>query len=279
MMRVRVVSTAGYWAFTLTLFVGLGASRLSAEPFNPGCDLPSALGDRQAIDDSCPTWGDAATNEHKEQNRAKNNFCASGSPATVTVFTLAQLQNAVEQRPDIKWGGRTRLPEDRTVLRNLRKTSNGEWVGEGTLVRFVGFILEAHTANKESVNCNKAKATNYDIHIALHNDKGADHCQSITAEMSPHLRRALWQSKILNQITDHPVRITGHLFFDASHVPCAGLEVKKGNPRRVSDWEIHPVYAIEVCRNKSVGSCGITNETKWMSLEDFVAEFLETGEE
>jgi hypothetical protein len=78
---------------------------------------------------------------------------------------------------------------------------------------------------------------------------------------------------------DHPVRITGHLFVDASHLPCDGLEPRKGHPRRVSDWEIHPVYDIEVCRNKPLRSCRITNDAKWMSLAGFEAEYLTTEEE
>ena len=80
-------------------------------------------------------------------------------------------------------------------------------------------------------------------------------------------------------MTDHPVRITGHLSFEASHLLCDGLEPRKGHPRRVSDWEIHPVYDIEVCRNKSLRSCTITNDAKWISLADFEAEYLTTEEE
>lgn len=41
-----------------------------------------------------------------------------------------------------------------------------------------------------------------------------------------------------------PVRVTGQLFFDASHGPCVGGRGSAPRPRSI--WEIHPVYAIDV---------------------------------
>ena len=49
----------------------------------------------------------------------------------------------------------------------------------------------------------------------------------------------------------HPLqlRLTGQLFYDASHKPCVfsgGKIVERHSPERRSIWEIHPIYRIEV---------------------------------
>jgi hypothetical protein len=53
------------------------------------------------------------------------------------------------------------------------------------------------------------------------------------------------------------VRLTGPLFYDASHDPCT--PTKKSSPARRSIWEIHPLYGIEV----KVGG-------QWQKFEDWV---------
>jgi hypothetical protein len=65
--------------------------------------------------------------------------------------------------------------------------------------------------------------------------------------------RALRRGKLSRSPAPHP---TGHLFFDGSHKPCTG-RTPHGSSRRVSAWEIHSLYAIEVCINTSIsGSRG-----------------------
>jgi hypothetical protein len=61
-----------------------------------------------------------------------------------------------------------------------------------------------------------------------------------------------------------PVRVTGHLFFDSSHVPCAGGQPVPSNPKRFSLWEVHPIYQLEVC----TGNCD--GDGQWSSLSDWV---------
>lgn len=46
----------------------------------------------------------------------------------------------------------------------------------------------------------------------------------------------------------HPVMFAGQLFYDASHGPAGG-------PDRAAAWEVHPVYAIWVCRNEKLSQC------------------------
>ena len=65
----------------------------------------------------------------------------------------------------------------------------------------------------------------------------------------------------------NPVRIRGPLFFDASHVPCA--PDKEANPARLWLWEIHPVYAIDVCSETTIAACRIDDESLWTPLNEF----------
>jgi hypothetical protein len=67
------------------------------------------------------------------------------------------------------------------------------------------------------------------------------------------------------------------LFFDGSHRPCTRT-TPHGSSRRISAWEIHPVYAIEVCINTSLSGCPRTDATKWQPLHKWL-QALEEEEE
>jgi hypothetical protein len=58
------------------------------------------------------------------------------------------------------------------------------------------------------------------------------------------------------------------LFFDASHTPCKGQNDTKTNPKRVSIWEIHPVYHFEVCKFKTLAACPANDNSKWDHLHN-----------
>lgn len=75
-----------------------------------------------------------------------------------------------------------------------------------------------------------------------------------------------WNRTALNKI-HKPVRITGQLFFDASHLPCSGGIAGSGDPARCSNWEIHPVYAVDVCKNASLSACSFDNASVWVPLD------------
>jgi hypothetical protein len=51
--------------------------------------------------------------------------------------------------------------------------------------------------------------------------------------------------------------------FDASHVPCKNGAPVGSNPRRVSLWEIHPIYSFEVCPSGDCAGGG------WVPIESF----------
>jgi hypothetical protein len=242
-----------------------------AEPFATGCGpLPfKPIAKPHAIDKSCGREGIADTPAHRAQNRAKNNFCASGAPLTLNLSQFADLQSAAETA-GIVFGARDRLPPDRSALTGLIDDGFGGQLGEGRTVRVAAFVVDAKNSNKskgESVNCNKPGATNNDIHISLGKNPDDDLCETVTAEITPHFRPDAWTKDNLLGVGARPVRITGQLFFDASHKPCSNGQ--GAAPQRISLWEIHPVYAVDVCRNRKLSSCDPKDDSKWEALDSW----------
>ena len=107
-----------------------------------------------------------------------------------------------------------------------------------------------------------------DIHIAFGSHADSQECEGVSAEIIPHYRPASWNEighfetyssktkkytpnpAMASRLQAHVYRITGQLFFDASHRACpCGTTC---SPKRSSEWEIHPVYGIEVQVGKRV---------------------------
>jgi hypothetical protein len=249
--------------------------------FTPACTLPfdSIKQDGLAIDSKCGDSGCAAADTpNGMQNLAKNNFCATNAAVTVTPADLKQLQ-ADAKTKGVTFGGESQVPTDRSVLQGF--DIGGKTVGEGTLVHMAAFIIETHPADVtsgESVNCKQKGALLNDVHMALGLKYGANECSSVTAEISPHFRPKAWSPvfKVAAKgagkaapVTKFPLRITGQLFFDASHVPCKGLTAVGSNPKRQSLWEIHPIYAIDVCSKTTLAACSADDDSVWTPLDQW----------
>jgi hypothetical protein len=241
--------------------------------FNPGCALPfdAIKSEGLVIDKTCGNDGTAtADSPGAKQNEVKNNFCATGAPVALTFSSFDQLQQAAASK-NVTFGGEEQLPKDRSVLAGLLNT-NGQQVGEGSVVTLEGIVFDARHSNTtvlqengESVNCKSGDLDMNDIHIELAESADRlnpqDECKTVTAEISPHFRPASWNRFDVNAkeaplvhglpLKGVKVRITGQLFFDASHKPC--VNGKGSAPKRRSIWEIHPVYAIEVFDTASNG--------------------------
>lgn len=248
----------------------------------------SRLAQTHEIDRQCPARGKEDGNVyHYAQNSAKNNFRAKGAPVALSFADFSRLQRAGEQ--EIAAGKvvlRGRYPEDRARLQNLIKV-RGRRVGEGSVVSLQAYVFNANYANTkysklsdgqpargEAVDCDNAELDWNDIHIAL-SPKGRppiDECSTVTAEISPHYRPGVWSRftdgqnadiealipgllkdlVVENKTSKQPalyLRLTGPLFYDASHKPCVfqdGKVVERHSPERFSIWEIHPLYRIEV---------------------------------
>jgi hypothetical protein len=187
----------------------------------------------QQIDFRCRNSGCHKSAANDRQNAMKNNFCAPVNRIVpVTLKTFGDLGDASNNEPTIPKG---EPPPSRAKLANILTLSDGTKLGEGKTVAFVGFVLEAtHSnvdkndpltkGNGESVQCNLLGCAFNDIHITLAEDPNeASLCRTIVAEIIPHYRPAAWDLFDSPDYTaflkTHPVKITGQLFFDGSHVP------------------------------------------------------------
>lgn len=256
----------------LMLMVAALIHRAAAQPLTQRCPAPRFPGKPTAIDTECGITGSAGlVSPDGLQNARKNDFCAEGTPASVTAAVLKSLQTkteSAEQKAHIQLG---KPPTDRSFLAKL---------GEGDLVSFEGFVFEARQECQETVNCGTATPNadaSHDIHISLldhqpttrtsdsKQQQDAEECTSIVAEMVPHHRPPEWTACNVNELRAKGlrVRISGQRFFDGSHLTCIGGAPQGLNPKRASLWEIHPIYTFDVCPN---GDCKTGG---WVPLKTF----------
>jgi hypothetical protein len=205
------------------------------------------------------------------QNEAKNNFCASGpaggiaTPTTTSIPELVAMQAKVQQIPDINFGNPRTHPltskagpiQDRAALIAL---------GEGSLVQLMGYVKIARQEGAESVNCGSNVPNEdayHDIHISIVLSSADQECSGVVVEMTPHHRPEAWTAQLVNEVAAAGllVRVTGQWMFDSSHTPCVNGSPIKGDPERLSLWEVHPIYKFEVCPQGNCTSGG------WVPLE------------
>jgi len=229
------------------------------------------------IDNTCGLHGSpSATPNSQLQNSVKNNFCAQAPQGKPETFTLQQLIDL--QRNTHIPSGHNLEPSNRDALKAL---------GEGKVIRVKAFLIEAHHADVgsgESVNCGGTTEEQNDVHIALGAQATSKECEGATAEITPHYRPASWNEighfekfnpstrkyvvdpGMASRLQAHAYRITGQLFFDASHTPCPCTTANCGsNPVRATLWEIHPVYEIEVC--KAGAQCNENSDADWVAFD------------
>jgi hypothetical protein len=280
-------------AFALSLPLVAGTS-VAQKFETPRSDVPfSTIAESHPIDGKCRRGGSDDGNDlHRAQNAAKNDFTEKGAPVTLAFNDFSRLQRDTDSAiadGEIKLKGK--YPDDRSQLKK-RITVQGKPIGEGTVVRLEAYVFGAHYSNTklntypggkhgegEANNCDNDELDWNDIHIALigSTTTGLDECNTVTAEISPHYRPETWASfhdglnsdiealvpgllrhKVVQRAKagDEPlhVRITGPLFYDASHSPCKTVNGKlmRNSPARRSIWEIHPVYRVEVFDKKWV---------------------------
>ena len=257
-----------------TLVVALGCALVvvaspvqCADAFAPGCTLPfDDIAEHHTIDAICDNDGSATQAGQVAQNEQKNNFCAAGTPALITRHSFLGLQAKSDEL------GITGTPEDRSGLHDVYTTSEGATIGEGSLIHFAGYIIDAHYSNVskgESCNCKQKGRSRNDVHVIMHNFASTgDYCRTVTVEVSPHGRPADWETGVLNDLAGRPVRITGQLYFDGIHKPCTPGHPT--SPPRASVWEIHPVYGIDVCKHAHLSDCSADDESAWTRLSDYL---------
>ena len=251
------------WLCHMAIPLVLGTLAFGQEKFPMTCHPFQTIEMQHPIDSSCGLNGDGKGGSAL-QNQTKNNFCAGNSYQPITQSDLLSKQQKVAALPGYSDWSPENMPSSRADFISL---------GEGTAVQFVGYVLEAHYADLtsgESVNCYvKDDEASNDIHIALVPATGlTDECQSNSAEMTPHYRPAAWTVANLEKVGHTTlVRVSGQLMYDADHKICGEQGfVAHDNPSRMSGWEIHPVYAFDVCVKQAEGSC-----SEWQALSDWAA--------
>jgi hypothetical protein len=278
------------WGGVIFILVWLAAHASAQQLVFQTCHQPLPLqlkpftNKPQRIDFLCGNTGCNKGAANDQQNAQKNNLCAPVNPiAQVTLDTFAKLGSASTNEPTIPKG---EPPPNRAKLQDIIKLDHGTTLGEGKTVAFVGFVLDARHSNVdkddplakgngESVQCNLLGCAYNDIHITLAEDPNEKAmCNTIVAEIIPHYRPPAWNlfdsPDYAAFLKTHPVKISGQLFFDGSHVPCkdgkAGFNPARDNAKdfeRLALWEIHPIYAIEVCKYKSKSQCRVSDKSAW----------------
>jgi hypothetical protein len=292
-MRMRPSLFIVLAAAALLLPLGAGAQKVKFK----ACTQPLPLQLRpftnkpRQIDFLCGNTGCFKNAANDLQNAQKNNFCASTAAITpVRLTTFSALNQASNDEPSIPKG---EPPASRARLANIITLPTGKKLGEGKVVSFVGYVLDARhsnvdkdnpltAGNGESVQCNLLGCAYNDIHITLAEEPGEQKmCNTIVAEIIPHYRPPAWDlfdsSDYTRFFKTHQVRITGQLFFDGSHVPCTAEGKAGNNPardnakdfERLALWEIHPIYAIDVCKFDDKTKCDAANA--WVPFSELQA--------
>src|SRR5438067_1721969 len=111
------------------------ASPLFAASFKPPCKLPfRKIAAKQPIDSKCGRSGSPKdTTALTAQDTAKNNFCAVGSPRSLTFEAYPGLQAAAEKALN---GQDYEPPTNRSALHNLYAW-HGKKIGERTLITII----------------------------------------------------------------------------------------------------------------------------------------------
>src|SRR5215470_11523072 len=217
----RLTSIA--WAMLIQICATV--SICAQNEFTQKCQGPKFPSPLQTVaDNSCPIVGNGGN--EASQNQAKNNFCAPLPIVPISFQTLLTLQNRVAQDTTINFGpsGPT---TDRSKLRQI---------GEGRLVSLIGYVLIARQEGKESVNCGPNVpnlALQHDIHISIvATRREQNECHGVVVEMSPHHRPPEWTAQNVQRLAalNTPIRVTGDLFFDSSHVTCENDQRVGSNP-------------------------------------------------
>jgi hypothetical protein len=228
----------------------------SAQP----CVDPETL---EACTTDKPTGCSPAGSEHGLANQLKRTVPPEGSPTTLTLETFSQLQSEAVKLVD---QGVEIPPSDRDRIKSIQ-TAAGT-VGEGSRVRLLAFLSKGkpHANTGESVNCNLKTEPNNDIHISVSESADASEFEGVVVEMIPQDRPSNWTSTNVGKLRGKLLLIEGGLFYDNLHIPNGNAaEPIKGQPKRFSLWEIHPVASVKVC-NKADNQCDPDHASDWKAF-------------
>lgn len=201
---------------------------------------------------------------------AQNNLCAPASapmPMALKEFGLLPVPPS------------TQLASSRRSLAEVAVLPGRSITGEGTVVRTVGVISKAHIVGCDepspgepvasAVTCHfmgGPKVSEIQLNLSpIGAPPGEPDCDTIVAKMVTHYR-PIWWDDIDVKTPEAPVRITGQLFYDDTAATCQGPGARSA---RMTGWEVHPVYAIDVCI-ASAHECDPTNGRLWIPYHQWL---------
>jgi hypothetical protein len=248
-------------------------------PSRHGTRAPVHTGPCAADLSSCSVDGcEAAGSPHALFNNVKRRTTATdGSPVTfnsahpIDFTVMAKLQGKADQLV-----GQHVMPPKTERDKLDQIDIDGVMLGEGVGARIVGYLAPhpresagVHPGGIESVNCRLTSDADKDVHIPLIPSKGSEECGGVVVEMIPQGRaqHPHWTAKDLVALgkTGAMVMVVGPLFYDSEHYTnsdCASLE--KGQPKRTSLWELHPVTELYKC---DASTCTVDSMAGWVPVD------------
>jgi hypothetical protein len=225
-----------------------------------------------AVDlNSCPAHGCAKPGTSDALvNQIKRTLPPSGA---LVLLTLDDFESFQEQA-DILVGQNVNISKvKRNKLKNLKLVSSVKKISEGDLVQVIGFMVglpnRPKASGPESVNCRLPGKANNDYHIPIAGHPDDSELEAIVVEMIPQDRPKSWTDSKLRRVAKKqlPVLVRGQFFYDNKHVVNSDPDdIKPGQPKRFSLWEIHPVTEFYVCLKVGT-NCDPKDIAQWEPLE------------
>lgn len=283
--NIRFSTLTGIFICALLSAAALGQKSQFTLP--PGCTLPfDSIATKPDPFQQCGNCGVVSNKAQGTevqakalQSQAKNDFCADSSKVVVIDFASLRAMGATAKQK----GWETTDLTSRQPLHGFYSL-HGKSIGEGDVVRLKAWVLKAHVSDcaaGEEVNCGTPGFVNNDLHIPLVDPSAGGQtqgeCTSVTSEISPHFRPSSWSDLDLKTPVKNVVRVTGPLFYDNAHKPCATLtstSAPTGDPARSTLWEIHPVYQLEVCASSDATQCDVNSDDKtvWIAYDQWISD-------
>lgn len=167
-------------------------------------------------------------------------------------------QPSVRERNALKNRNRRPAPTDLNPLITLaaildRGDDAARWE-DADAAMVVGYVFHVKAGGSETVNCGETRSQWKDTHIELTLSANATDAEDrFVVEVTPRWRDFFhsqfdWSTSTLaDELEGNCVRVTGWMFYDASHWHNAVNTNPNGTQIwRATAWEIHPVTALEL---------------------------------
>ena len=268
-MKTRMLGVAAFaWCLAVPAY---GQSSDHVAMNSPSCPAQGKKADGSAI---------KKTSDAGLRNQAKRHLPAGSSPLLVDVADFKTLQQDTDTLTHIdSTKHKATFEPTRTLLQHLA-VSKGT-VSEGDFVSVSGFLHRAMDgSSEETVNCAGKDGLDTHMNVNAVQPVGTtfDEWSGIVVEAIPQaalpgFTKAQHDAVVaaLAAVRDAklPVLAIGALTYDNEHLVNGDkAHPNKGNPMRMSLWEIHPVTQLFVC--PAGETCDpSTPASKWESLKDW----------